>query len=62
MMDSCLFASKHGSFSNPTKYYCGKEGAFEGQSILKHKVAESLLEEENYEGLKGDRGMVEHNH
>ena len=29
---------------------------------LKHKAAESLLEEENYEGLKGDRGMIELNH
>ena len=62
MMDSRLFASRHGSFSNLAKYYCGKEGAFEGQIILKHKVAESLLEGENYEGLKGDRGMVEYNH
>ena len=61
-MDSRLFASRHGSFSNPTKDYCSKEGAFEGQSILKHKVAESLLKEENYEGLKGDQGMVERNH
>ena len=62
MMDSRLFADKNGSFSDPAKDYCGKEGAFEGQSILKHKVAESLLEGENYEGLKGDRGMVECNH
>ena len=54
MMDSHLFADRHGSFSNPAKYYCGKEGAFEGQSMLKHAVAESLLEEENDEGLKGD--------
>ena len=34
--------------------YYDKEGAVEGQSMLKHKAAESLLEEENYEGLKGD--------
>ena len=62
MMDSRLFADRHGSFSDPAKDYCGKEGAFEGQSILKHKVAKSLLEGENYEGLKRDRGMVKHNH
>ena len=30
--------------------------------MLKHEAAESLLEEENYEGLKGDQIMVEHNH
>ena len=30
--------------------------------MLKHKVVESLLEEENYKGLKEDQGMVEHNH
>ena len=61
-MDSHLFADRHGSFSNLAKDYCGKEGTFEGQSMLKNKVAESLLEEENYEGLKGDRGMVKLNH
>ena len=54
MMDSRLFADRHGSFSDPVDDYCGKEGAVVGQSMLKHKVAESLLEEENYEGLKGD--------
>ena len=62
MMDYHLFADRHGSFSDPTEYYCDKEGAFEGQSMLKLEVAESLLEQENYEGLKGDRGMVKHNH
>ena len=62
MMNSHLFADRHGSFSYLVEDYCGKEGAIGGQSMLKHKVAESLLEEENYEGLKGDRGMVEHNH
>ena len=30
--------------------------------MLKHKVAESLIEEENYEGLKRDQGMVGNNH
>ena len=62
MMNSCLFADRHGSFLDPVEYYCGKEGAVGGQSMLKHKPTESLLEEENYEGLKGDRGMVKHNH
>ena len=62
MMNSHLFADRHGIFLDPTEDYCGKEGAFEGQSMLKHAVAESLLEEENDEGLKGDRDMVEHNH
>ena len=62
MMDSRLFASRHGIFLNAAKYYYGKEGAFEGQIILKHKVEKSLIEGENYEGLKGDRGMVEYNH
>ena len=61
-MDSRLFADRHGSFSDPAEDYGGKEGAFEGQSMLKHEVAELLLEEENYEGLKGDQGMVELNH
>ena len=61
-MNSHLIADKHGSFSYPVEYYCSKEGAVARQSMLKHKAAESLLEEENYEGLKGDRGMVEHNH
>ena len=62
MMNSHLFADTHGSFSDPVDDYCSKEGAVEGQSMLKHKAAESLLEEENYEGLKGDRRMVKHNH
>ena len=61
MMNSCLIADKHGSFSDPAEDYCGEEGAVGGQSMLKHRAAESLLEEENYEGLKGDQGMVEHN-
>ena len=52
MMNSRLIANRHGSFSDPLEDYCGKEGAVEGQSMLKHKAAESLLEEENYEGLK----------
>ena len=60
-MNSHLIADRHGNFSNPVDDYCGKEGAVEGQSMLKDKAAESLLEEENYEGLKGDRGMVELN-
>ena len=62
MMDSHLFADRHGSFSDPAKDYCGKEGAFGGQSMLNHAMAESLLKEENDECMKGDRGMVEHNH
>ena len=62
MMDSCLFAERHGSFLDPVEDYCGEEGAVEGQNMLKYKAVESLLEEENYEGLKGDGGMVEHNH
>ena len=62
MTDSRLFADKHGNFSDLAEDYCGKEGTFEGQSMLKHKVEELLLEEENYEGLKGNRGMVKHNH
>ena len=49
-------------FSDPFEDYCGKEGVVGGQSMLKHKVAESLLEENNYKGLKRDRGMVECNH
>ena len=60
-MNSSLIADRHGSFSDPVEDYCGKEGAVEGQSMLKHKAAESLLEEENYEGMKGERGMVELN-
>ena len=62
MMNSRLFADRHGSFSDPVEDYCGEEGAVEGQSMLKHKAEKSLLEEENYEGLKGDRGMVKLNH
>ena len=54
MMNSSLFADRHGSFSNPVEDYCSKEGAIGGQSMLKHEAAESLLKEENYEGLKGD--------
>ena len=57
-----MFTDRHGSFSDPVEDYCGKEGAIEGQSMLKHKVEELFLDEENYEGLQGDRGMVEHNH
>ena len=62
MMNSCLIADRHGSFLDLIEDYCGEEGVVGGQSMLKHKAAESLLEEENYEGLKGDQGMVEHNH
>ena len=62
MINSHLIADRHGSFSDPFEYYCGKEDAVGGQSMLKHKVAESLIEEENYKGLKRDRGMVERNH
>ena len=62
MMNSCLIANRHGNFLDLVECYCGEKGAVEGQSMLKHKAAESLLEEENYEGLKGDRGMVKHNH
>ena len=54
MMNSCLIVDRHGSFSDIIEYYCGEEGVVEGQSMLKYKAAESLLEEENYEGLKGD--------
>ena len=61
-MNSRLIVDRHGSFLDPIEDYCGEEGAVEGQSMLKDKAAESLLEEENYEGLKGDRGMAEHNH
>ena len=63
MINSRLIAGRHGSFSqDPFEDYHGKEDAVGRQSMLKHKAAESLLEEENYKGLKGDRGMVEHNH
>ena len=54
MMNSCLFAERHGSFSDPVEDYCSKGGEIGGQSRLKHKAEELLLEEENYEGLKGD--------
>ena len=54
MMNSHLFADRHGSFSDPVEDYCGKEGAVGGQSMLKNKVAESLLKEENIKGMKGD--------
>ena len=46
----------------PLRIIAAKKVQIEGQSMLKHKAAESLLDEENYEGLQGDRGMVEHNH
>ena len=49
-------------FLDPFEDYCGEKDAVGGQSMLKHKATESLLEEENYKGLKRDRGMVEHNH
>ena len=49
-------------FSVPFEDYWGEEGAIGGQSTLKHKVAELLLEEENYKGLQGNRGKVERNH
>ena len=62
MMNSCFIAEKHGSFLDPVEDYCDEEGAVERWSMLKHKVAESFLKEENYEGLEGDRGIVEHNH
>ena len=54
MMNSHLIADRHGIFSDPVEDYCGEEGAVGGQSMLKHKATESLLEEENYKGLKGD--------
>ena len=60
-MYSRLIAERHGSFLDPVEDYCGEEGAVGGQSMLKHKAAESLLEEENFKSLKRDRGMVEHN-
>ena len=44
------------------KIIAAKKVQIGGQSMLKHKATESLLDEENYEGLQGDRGMVEHNH
>ena len=62
MMNSHFFVDRHGIFSEPVEYYCDKEGAIGGQSMLKHKVAESLLEEENYKGLKRDQGMIRRNH
>ena len=62
-MNSWLIADRHGNFfSDPFEYYCSEEDAVGGQSMLKHKAIESLLEEENYKGLKRDQGMVEHNH
>ena len=54
MMNSHLFVDRHGSFLDPVEDYCGEEGAIGEKSMLKHEAAESLLEEENYEGLKGD--------
>ena len=45
-MNSHLIADRHGSFSDPVEDYCSEEGAVGGQSMLKHKAAESLLEEE----------------
>ena len=62
MINSRLIAGRHGRFLDPIEDSCGEEGAFGGQSMLKHKAAESLLEEENYEGLKANRGMIERNH
>ena len=62
MINSRLIADRHGSFSDPFEDYYGKEDAVGGQIMLKHKVVESLIEEENYKGLKRDRGMVERNH
>ena len=32
-------------FSDPFEYYCGEEDTAGGQSMLKHKAAELLLEE-----------------
>ena len=32
-------------FSDPFEYYCGEEDAAEGQSMVKHKATELLLEE-----------------
>ena len=62
-MNSHLISNRHGNFfSDPFEDYCGEEDAFGGQSMLKHKAAELLLEEENYKGLKRDRGMIERNH
>ena len=62
MINSRLITDRHGCFSDPFEYYCSKEGAVGGQSMLKHKAEELLLEEDNYKVLKGDQGMVEHNH
>ena len=62
-MNSHLIADRHGNFfSNPFEHYCSEEDAVGGQSMLKHKVAELLIEEENDRGLKRDRGMVGRNH
>ena len=46
----------------PLKIIMAKKVQLEDKAKLKHKATESLLEEENYEGLEGDRGMVKHNH
>ena len=61
-MNSCFIVDRHGSFSDRVEDYWGEEGAVEGQSMLKHKATKLLLEEEYYEGLKGDWGMVKLNH
>ena len=41
MMNSRLFADRHGSFPDPVPVedYCDKEGAIGGKSMLKHKAA-----------------------
>ena len=62
-MNSLLITDIHGNFfSDPFEYYCSEEYAIGGQSMLKHKAAESLLEEENYKGLTRGQRMVECNH
>ena len=62
MINPRLIVDRHGSFSDPFEYYCGKEDAVGEQSMSKHKATESLIEEKNYNGLKRDRGMVGRNH
>ena len=62
MMIFHLIVDKGDFFSDPFEYFYGEENAVGRQSMLKHKAAELLLEEENNKGLKRDQRMVEHNH
>ena len=46
----------------PLKIIAANKMQLKDKALLKHNAAELLLEEENYKGLKRDRGMVERNH